>query len=197
MLPSPTSAHWTASREVPCTSLALGSWSRTCKFAGLWLHWQTCTSYIHITGPPQLQATVPPPATPIGNGRPTHSNRAQHTSQLPGRSTSDYVTWSLSFSVLAEWNTLPADLLPVHPQAKALQTFNKTVFHHLGNSPELGMVRLALTIPRTFHFLLPNSCLPSIINLYTYSPFFTATLLYVTSISTPILKYVNFAFFSH
>ena len=95
-------------------------------------------------------STAPPPATPIGNGRPTHSNRAQHTSQLPGRSTSDYVTWSHPFSLLAEWNTLPADLLPVHPQAKALQTFNKTVFHHLGNSPELGMVRLALTIPRTF-----------------------------------------------
>ena len=36
----------------------------------------------YISGPPQLRAIVPPPATPIENGRPTRSNHALHGYQL-------------------------------------------------------------------------------------------------------------------
>ena len=46
----------------------------------------------YTSGPPQLQAMVPLPATPNQNDRPTRSTRARHASQLkpPSRNAPDY-----------------------------------------------------------------------------------------------------------
>ena len=87
----------------------------------------------YTTGPPQLEAMVPPPATRIQNDRPTRSTRARHASQLqlPSRNAPDYARRSFPFSVVVEWNTLPVDLLRTVPHAKGLQTFKEKVFHHL------------------------------------------------------------------
>ena len=87
----------------------------------------------HISGPPQLRAIVPPSATPIENGRPTRSNHALHgyQLQLPSRHSPEYTRRSFPFSVIAEWNALPVDLLPVRPCSKGLQTFKEKVCRQL------------------------------------------------------------------
>ena len=87
----------------------------------------------YISGPPQLRAIVPPSATRIENGRPTRSHHALHgyQLQLPSRHSPEYTRRSFPFSVIAEWNALPADLLPVRPCSQGLQTFKEKVCRQL------------------------------------------------------------------
>ena len=75
----------------------------------------------NTTGPPQLQAMAPPPATSIQNDQPIRSNQARHAYQLqlPSRTAPDYARRFFLFSVGVEWNTLPVDLLPTAPMRKA------------------------------------------------------------------------------
>ena len=96
MLPSPTSADWTVSREVPCTSLALGSCSRACGFAGSWLHWRTYTSSttpldLHISKPcfchqPHLSRTIGLPVVTEPGMNPSSSSQVATRPDRPSRS---------------------------------------------------------------------------------------------------------------
>ena len=107
----------------------------------------------YTTGPPQLQAMVPPPATPIQNDRQTRGTRARHASQLqfPGRNAPDYARRSFPFSVVVEWNSLPVDLLPTLTPCERLPDLQGESFTPL-NTPKLGMVnRLTLIIPPYSH----------------------------------------------
>ena len=131
VLPSPTLTDWTVSREVPCTSLARGSCSRACGFAGLWLCWCTCTSSttpldLHSSKPwfrhqPLPSRTTGQPVAPEPSTYPSSSFQvAAHPTTPDGPSRSRL--W---------WNGPPSLWICSLPTRKACRPLRRKVFHHL------------------------------------------------------------------
>ena len=149
MLPSPT---WAVSRELPRTSLALGSCSRACRLAGPWLRWRTCMHKFHpTTGPPQLQTMVPPPVThpsrmiglPVAP-KPAHipapASRSHHT-RLRQMVLPVLACGGMEHPLCAS--------APCPTPCEMLADLQTHIFHHLTRQNwELGMVnRFVLIIP--------------------------------------------------
>ena len=149
VLPSPTSADWSVSREVPCTSLALGSCYRACRFAGPWLRLPTCTSPttpldLHSSRPWLCHQPHPRPERPFNPKHPSAiripapASKSQHT--------------RLRLTVLPVLDCggmeyPPCESASCPPPCERLADLQGESFQSL-DSPKLGMVnRLTLIIP--------------------------------------------------